>query len=279
MHSTQFPFVALQIGRPPLVHWFEETHAPASVAPPASVVPAAPPAPPIPAAPPAPASGQRLGARGSGSHAAASETLPDGSSRLIWPSSQAVAKSANNQDHVPRQRSILAHSSAGRAQRTSARQRPLRHDPEQQSRLVVHAPRDCTHDVSHEPPRQNPVQQSALVLQAPAVGVQSGGGGWHVPPTQPKLQQSAFWVQADPFGTHVVRQIRWPLTTLHSPRQQSALVVQPAFCGRQVVGPKSQRSVVSLQTSQQPRPVPLVQSSPVGRQLRLGSSIAHSPRA
>jgi len=35
--------------------------------------------------------------------------------------------------------------------------------------------------------------------------------------------------------------------------------------------------VVSLQTSQQPRPVPLVQSSPVGRQRRLTSSIWHCP--
>jgi hypothetical protein len=144
--------------------------------------------------------------------------------------------------------------------------------------LVVQAPRLGTQEVSQEPPRQKPVQQSALVVQAPAIGVQSGGGGWQVPETQPKLQQSAFCVQADPFGTHVVRHTRPPSTTLHSPRQQSALVTHATPCGRQVVGPKSHRSVVSLQTSQQPRPVPLVQSSPVGRQFRLGSSIAHSPR-
>ena len=98
--------------------------------------------------------------------------------------------------------------------------------------------------MSQAPPRQKPVQQSALVVQAPATGAQSGGGGWHVPPTQPKLQQSAFWVQADPFGTHVVRHTRLPSTVLHSPRQQSALVTQATPCGRQVVGPKSQRSVI-----------------------------------
>jgi hypothetical protein len=164
------------------------------------------------------------------------------------------------------------------AQSTSGRQRPAEHTPEQQSRLVVQAPRLGTHDVSQKPPRQKPVQQSAFVWHAPAVGVQSGGGGWHLPPTQPKLQHSAFWVQAEPFGTQVVRHTRLPSATLHSPRQQSALFTQATPCGRQVVGPKSQRSVVSLHTSQQPRPVPLVQSSPVGRQSRLGSSIAHSPR-
>ena len=160
----------------------------------------------------------------------------------------------------------------------SGRQRPAEQVPEQQSRLVVQAPAFGTHDVSQKPPRQNPVQQSAFVWQAPAVGVHSGGGGWHLPPTQPKLQQSAFCVQAEPFGTHVVRHTRLPSIRLHSPRQQSALFTQAVPCGRHVVGPKSQRSVISLHTSQQPRPVPLVQSSPVGRQFRLGSSIAHSPR-
>jgi hypothetical protein len=153
------------------------------------------------------------------------------------------------------------------------------HEPEQQSALVVQVPPLRTHGTSHEPARQKPVQQSALVRHAPATGRQSGGGGWHLAWLQPKLQHSALCVQSEPFGEHGDWHTRRPSTRLHAPRQQSASVVQATPCGRHVWGPKSQRSVVSLQTSQQPRPVPLVQSSPVGRQSRFGSSIAHSPRA
>jgi hypothetical protein len=87
------------------------------------------------------------------------------------------------------------------------------------------------------------------------------------------LQQSASSVQAPVVAVQGVRHV--PMS--QTPRQQSTFASHDAPWPRQVSAPKPQRSVDSSHSWQQPRLVPEVQSSPVGRQSGFASSMAHRP--
>jgi hypothetical protein len=114
---------------------------------------------------------------------------------------------------------------------------------------------------------------ASLLAGGGAVG---GAAGPQCPLVQAPLQHSAAVVQAAASGAQAVLHV-W-LAGSQVPRQQSVSLPQVAPDARQVVGARSQRFVRSLQLfEQQPRPVPEVQDSPVGRQSRFTRSMRQRP--
>lgn len=143
-------------------------------------------------------------------------------------------------------------TSAARAGRhlttTTGAHVPPVHRPEQQSALVAHVSAVNRQRRSHRPFRQNPEQQSAFAAQVLPVGVHVGAGApAGAPhragvPLQSNPQHSALIVQEVPSARHGIWHVSWfAAFGKHLPLQQSALVAQPAPCGRHVPGPKSQR--------------------------------------
>jgi hypothetical protein len=120
-------------------------------------------------------------------------------------------------------------------------------------------------------------QHSTPVVQGEFTGLHCGFTfGWHVPATQLPPQQSVLTLHAPWTGVHGM--VHFFVFGSHFPWQQSASTLQVAFVPLQVDGGRPQRGglmVSSQKPEQQPFFGPLLQVSPVGRQVGFARSIEH----